>query len=423
MNLKRQLARLPRSTATRAAARETSPATERERVLDDLRGKMNAILVRSNEADAAPTLAPERCADFSELGFERHERGEHWCWRRRLAQKASHHVGRMPVAGTSGLDPRILSLLALDPGLEQCDFGRALFLDTETTGLGGGAGTIPFLLGLAYYEDGRLVADQLLLEGPEQEPAMLETLREICGHCEVLVTFNGKAFDWPLLEGRYVMNALAAVDRLPHLDLLHVARRIHRRRLGRCTLKNIESAVLGFEREGDVEGAEVASRYTHYLRSGDASGLVQVVDHNTWDVISMAALVALYGEPLPALTPEDRIGLARTYQRAKALPEALAAAQSAVSAGVGAEALKQRGEVQKARGERLAALADFEAANEELQDPGLRLALAKLYEHVVRRPDLALAVVGEGTTEKAEAAAKRRARLQSKLDKAGQASS
>ncbi len=380
---------------------------------------MNAILDGPASTSAPGKTSPHDIG-FADLGFERHDNAGHWCWRRRLVQKASHHVGRMPVAGSQGIDGRVLSLLALDPSLESCDFGRALFLDTETTGLGAGAGTIPFLLGLAYYEQGRLVADQLLLEGPEQEPAMLETLRELCARCDVLVTFNGKSFDWPLLEGRYVMNTLPGLNRLPHLDLLHVSRRIHRRRLGKCTLKHIESAVLGFEREGDVEGAEVASRYTHYLRSGDVAGLVQVVDHNTWDVISMAALVALYGEPIPALAPEDQVGLARTYQRAKALPEALAAAERAVTSGAGGQALKQRGEVQKARGERLLALLDFEAANEQLDDPELRLALAKLYEHVVRRPDLALQVVALGTSEKPEATARRRARLEGKLG-AGQA--
>lgn len=407
MSLKHRLQRLPKSPD--APAGRTSS-------LEQLRQKMAEIIERAPPS-AAVCNPPQD--GFEELGFERHALGSSWCWRRRYALSPSHHVGRFPVTGVGSCDPRILSLLALDPEVAEVSYERALFLDTETTGLGGGAGTLAFLLGLSYFEEGRLWVDQLMLEGPEQEPVMLETLRGLLLRHEVLVTFNGKAFDWPLLEGRYVLNGLEGVGRKPHLDLLHVARRIHRERLARCTLKHIESEVLGFERHGDVEGVEVAARYTHYLRTGDVTGLTQVVEHNRWDVVSMAALVALYGEPLPALCALDLSALARTFQRAKALPEALAAAEAAVQGGAGARGLAVRGAVLRARGDRLAALRDLSTAATELSDPKLRLQLAKLYEHAAFDPERALATLEQGLAEKPAAVERRRARLLRKLQRQG----
>src|SRR5262245_24141303 len=175
-----------------------------------------------------------------------------------------------------------------------------------------------------------------------------------------LVTFNCKAFDIPTLCGRYVMNRMPEPPRRPHLDLLHVARRLHRARVGSCTLRAMEAEVLGFVRDADIDGAEVAPRYGHFLRTGDESVLRSVVEHNSWDVVSMAALVGLYGEPLRTLHREDLVGLARTYRRARAFEQAEAAADEAVNRGAGIEGLRVRGEIAKARGDRQRALDDFE---------------------------------------------------------------
>lgn len=430
MNLKRHLQHLAERRAAADSASKPEPAegrrtslsgesraaeVSRHKTLADLQQRMRTILSRestSEPVDSRPVLALDGLA--SELGLKREDGPAGVFWRRREALRPSQHVGRMPVDGVASVDTRVLSLLALDAEIAGTRFDRALFLDTETTGLGGGAGTYAFLVGLCYFDRGRFTIDQLLLEGPEQEPAMLEAFRERVENSEVVVSFNGKSFDWPLLETRFVMNGLPKPARLPHLDLLHVARRVHKERLARCTLKHLESEVMGFEREGDVEGAEVALRYTHYLRSGDAEGLRQVIEHNFWDVISMAALVALYGEPLPALDASDFIGLARTYRRAKALPEALAAADRAVLGGGGPAAHGVRAEINKARGDRLAAIADFERAHAELDDPQLRLQLAKLYEHVSKQPARALDLLARGVAESDEALARRRARLERK---------
>lgn len=406
MDLKKKLAHLD--------AVSGAPDPARERTLDALRGKMAEILGR------APPLAPARAdPSASALPFVRAST-EHGEVHQRLERlERSRHVGRMPLSAAAGADPALLALVALDPALGACDFRRALYLDTETTGLGGGAGIVAFLVGLAWFDDeGRLGFEQLLLARPADERALLELLAERFARSGVLVTYNGKAFDLPLICGRCVMNHLPSPAPLPHLDLLHVARRLHKQRLGACRLTSLESDVLGFVRGDDIAGADVAPRYAHFLRTGDESALSAVVEHNALDVLSMVALVGLYGEPFDALHDADLVGLARTLRRAGALDEAARAADAAVERGAGAAARRARGEIAKARGDRARALSDFEALAAEVDDPSLRLELAKLYEHHVRAPERALEVVRQGTGERAPQAEKRRVRLERKIARA-----
>ncbi len=215
----------------------------------------------------------------------------------------------------------MLALLALDPRLVSCDPARAVYIDTETTGLSGGAGTVPFLIGLAWFEEGgSLVVEQLLLRELGEETPMLERFVERVARASMLVTYNGKSFDLPLLATRLVLARRPALPEIAHLDLVHVARRIHRHRITQHTLKNIEAEVLGFQRTADISGGDVCSRYTHFLRTGDSSALIAVIDHNEWDIVAMAALVGLYGEPLTGLGPIDWPGVARTVRRAAKAP-------------------------------------------------------------------------------------------------------
>jgi hypothetical protein len=349
----------------------------------------------------------------TELPFTRQETAEGPLYRRHVILPPSHHVGRIPVDAARGSRPELLALLALDPGLAGVELGGALFVDTETTGLGG-AGAIAFLLGLAWFDEhARLNVEQLLLRSPADEPALLTLLSERLARTTLLVSYNGKAFDWPLLKGRYVMNRRPIPANLPHLDLLHVARRLHRARLGACRLVHLESDVLGFERGDDILGGDVPARYAHFLRTGDEEALRQVVEHNAWDVVSMAALVGLYGEPFDLMHGDDLVGLAQTMKRAGALAVAERAADRALELGA-TRALKVRGAVHKARGDRARALADFEALAQDVDDPALRLELAKLYEHFVKDPRRALALLEQGTGEDDEAATKRRQRLERK---------
>src|SRR6185369_17186999 len=149
----------------------------------------------------------------------------------------------------------------------------------------------------------------------------------------------------------------------PHLDLVHVARRLHKLRAVGATLGAVEREVLGFIRHDDVPSGQVCACYLHFLRTGDGRALGGVVDHNAWDVVSMAALVGLYGEPLEGsqLEPCDLVGVARTLKRAGDPSLAYAVAEEAIDRGAGHAGTRVRAEIAKARGDKARALADFEA--------------------------------------------------------------
>jgi uncharacterized protein YprB with RNaseH-like and TPR domain len=399
----------------RLAAPIPQKSAEKRDVLATLREKMSEILGRPGPVPFVP-------ADPSGglLPFFREERAGGALYRRSLSLAPSHAVGRIPVDSARDASAELLALLALDTRLSAIRPERLLFLDTETTGLGGGSGTWAFLVGLAWFgASGRLEIEQILLRSPADEGVLIDRLCEHIERADALVTYNGKSFDLPLLETRAVMTRRPKLPSRPHLDLLHVARRVHRARLGSCRLVTLESEVLGFVRGPDIEGGEIPARYAHFLRTGDESALASVVEHNAWDVASMAALVGLYGEPYDLLHPGDLVGVARTFERARALEVAERVANHALDRGAGPEGLRVRGSIARARGDRAQALSDFEAFAVDVPDPKVRLDLAKLYEHFVKRPERALELVEQGTGESAEATQKRRARLEKKLGRSG----
>lgn len=273
-----------------------------------------------------------------------------------------------------------------------------------------------FLVGMATLEPtGGLVVEQLLLDEPEAEPALLSRVEECFERATGLVSFNGKAFDRPLLAARGVMNHRPALPELPHLDLLHVARRLHGARLGRCNLGRMEKLVLGFDRGQDIAGSEIPPIFGHFLRTGDAAELEQVVLHNLWDVLSMVALVGLYGEDSPPLHVEDLAGLARTLRRAGAIEEATDVAERACQLGGGRAALRIRADLAKLRKDHRRATDDLEHLSATGKEPGVRLELAKLYEHVWKLPRQALDWVDQGTSENGVAQVRRRVRLERKI--------
>jgi uncharacterized protein YprB with RNaseH-like and TPR domain len=393
-----------------------SSAESRPQLLDDLRARMRATLERT----APKCLAPPPAVDTVDLPFatETTPLGPLHVRAQRLP--STHRTGRALIAPARVASAALLALLALDPSLSGCDPGGALYLDTETTGLSGGTGTVAFLVGLAWWDAGTLVLEQLLVRALGEEGPMLVRLRERLAAASMLVTFNGKSFDMPLLRTRFAMARMDAPPSPPHLDLLHVARRVHGKRLGQgCRLVVIERDVLGFQRIDDVESGDVSACYLHFLRTGNARALLGVIEHNAWDVVAMAALLGLYGEPFHTeLAVEDVVGVARTLRRAGALDRAIAAADAAVERAPIREALRARAEIAKARGERARALADFETLATTVDDASVRLELAKLYEHWMREPVRALEWAARGTGEAPERARKRSERLVRKADRA-----
>jgi uncharacterized protein len=214
-----------------------------------------------------------------------------------------------------------LRLLAPGACAEVSDPSRWLFLDTETTGLMGGTGTYPFLVGIAWWDAGGLEVEQFFMRDYSEEHALLVTLAERLAERQVLVTFNGKSFDWPLLETRYRMTrTLALPTPRAHLDFLHPARNLWRIRLGSVRLAELEKHVLGWDRGADLISAMIPQFYFDYLRGGSPKPLVQIFLHNQMDLRGLAGLacriLSILGEP-DAQGPDglELFGLSRICER------------------------------------------------------------------------------------------------------------
>jgi uncharacterized protein len=187
----------------------------------------------------------------------------------------------------------LISRWAKDPRIADLPLSAFAFLDTETSGLMGGTGTYAFLIGAARFIDGQFVLRQFFMRDPAEEPALLEGLAHFLAPAQALITFNGKAFDAPLLTTRYALNRIPVPHKgYSHIDLLPLARRLWRDRLESRALKYLEEHVLGLKRTSEeVPGYEIPFLYFDYLRTRDARPLAGVFYHNAMDVVTMAALL------------------------------------------------------------------------------------------------------------------------------------
>ena len=248
--------------------------------------------------------------------------------------------GRLPLGALLNTTPQSIAPLYPKAGLDSgFDFSRVAFIDTETSGLGGGAGVYAFMVGVGVFErlaNGEqrtansddetpdspvasrqspiaFTVRQFFMRHPGEESSLLTALAELLGERSGLVTFNGRTFDAPLLRGRYQMNrrflpggvGLPGVlaDAAPHFDLLHPARRLWKRRLASCSLGNLEAQILALQRtEEDVPGSLIPWLYTQFLQTGNAADMRRVFYHNREDIVSMVSLAELlsrhYANPL-----------------------------------------------------------------------------------------------------------------------------
>lgn len=184
--------------------------------------------------------------------------------------------------------------------------GDLVFYDTETTGLSGGAGSVIFLFGAAWCEGGDLAVEQLFLSDFPGEPDFLLAVRDLMAPYRAFVSYNGKTFDSHLLRTRFRMNRIAW-EPGPQVDLLHHARRLWKAVVGDCSLKSMETRVLGFTRELDVAGEDIPLIWLGFLRSGRPGSLPAVFDHNVMDIVSLARLYAVIGGLLDGSRPQSRI--------------------------------------------------------------------------------------------------------------------
>jgi uncharacterized protein YprB with RNaseH-like and TPR domain len=205
---------------------------------------------------------------------------------------------------------------------------KVVFFDIETTGLSGGAGTIAFLAGCGWFDEaGHFLVRQFFLAAPSGERPMLDALRDVFAEASLLVTYNGRTFDVPFMEMRWAFHRAAApTDDLPHFDMLPPARRLWSRREMAspegegCSLSALERRVLGFHRLGDVPGFEIPARYFQFLRTGEASLIEGVLEHNRHDLVSLAAVMShalwLAQEgPEACREPAEQVALGRIYER------------------------------------------------------------------------------------------------------------
>jgi uncharacterized protein len=291
----------------------------------------------------APKAARWFIEEWSEGEVVRNEFGEHFQTERLFAAHKQH--GSADIGALRDLPHDVLDALG-ENQIPSVAPERWAFLDTETTGLAGGCGTYAFLIGV-----GRITAEgfrvrQFLMREYVEEGSQLAALEEHLNGFDVLITYNGKTYDQPLLETRYRMaSRQPPFARLSHLDLLHGARRLWKLRLENCRLMELEREILGFQRDGDLPGELIPYVYFEYLRSREAQRLVPILHHNAIDILTLACLTAIVpaafrstdSEALSRVgvrRGEDLAGIARWLVTADEHEKALELFRRAVDAGL-----------------------------------------------------------------------------------------
>ena len=341
----------------------------------------------------------ERLALILGASIKRNRHGEHMslhCW----------HGDHAPCAP----DAAALRLLAPDAPEDVADAQQWLFLDTETTGLAGGTGTYPFLVGLAWWEGGGLEVEQLFMREYSEERSLLAALAERMAERPVLVTFNGKSFDWPLLETRYRMTrTIPPPEPRAHLDFLHPARNLWRLRLGSVRLSQLERHVLGWDRGEDVASELIPRIYLDFVRGGHADSLVPVFHHNQMDLRGLAILsgriLSLLGDgEAPSQDGLELYGVSRICERRGEVKRARKLYEQSIgfvlpmetdraARAALARLAKRDGDLALARELWESTLGNSREGYEAYEQ------LAIHYEHQAREPRQALAIAREALTQ------------------------
>jgi uncharacterized protein YprB with RNaseH-like and TPR domain len=286
----------------------------------------------------------------------------------------------------------LVAAWAGDERIAQYQPSQFAFIDTETTGLAGGSGTYAFMVGAGRFEDDRFRLAQFFMRDPADEPALLAAVESFLAPCEVLVSFNGKSYDLPLLQARYITNGVPFPwSETAHLDLLHLARRLWRQRLPSRALGYLEEHVLGQTRTGeDTPGWMIPQLYFDYLRSGDARPLKGVFYHNAMDILTLAVLTEhtanLLADPLDGRVEYalDLVAIGKLNEDLGYLDQAAVILERGLEQelppDVQAQTMKRLSFIQKRRGEMPLALSLWwqAAASREIY---AHEELAKHYEH------------------------------------------
>ncbi len=356
---------------------------------------------------AAPSRVPAEPFRFTENPF-----------------RVETRYGQVPIGLGLRIPGDILAFLGRDPVFRALDLSSALFLDLETTGLAGGTGTVPFLVGLGYYRGERFHVAQFFLEDLAGEERMVREVGRFLeeGKFTSLVTYNGKAFDLPLLETRFILHRLRfPAAELPHLDFLFSARTLWQHRFDSCRLGVLAQEICKAPRDEDIPSAEIPLRYFHYLRSRDFSAVEPILYHNQEDILSLlgvvvaASLLVSRGReaveapaaagPLPsagAVAADDALdafGVARLFERAGDGARSAALMEKALHGGLRGEASEV---ARKALSRHFKKARDWDKAKSLWQGDGAedqlycRRELAMFFEHREGNLEEAVRVAEDG---------------------------
>ncbi len=377
--------------------------TEAQRA--DRRPPAEALPLPADMAPRGATQDAGACIPLRDLigGVERETPLGRFLYLERRYPLAEHH-GTVPLAdGLAHPVPlrpheRAPGTPVVDGVLPNLPAEDAVFIDTETTGLAGGTGTVAFLVGTGHVADDHFVVRQYCMRDYPEEGALLHALREDVGDAP-LVSFNGRCFDWPLLVTRFRMHHMDAPPRA-HLDLLPPSRRIWARTLHSHSLAALERHVLSLERGEDLPGWRIPAAYFDYLRTGHADLIAMAFRHNEIDVVSMLALFAQVGRTLAdpvrrVSSPGDQLGTARLLLDLGQPELARECLQAGIDAGDDAEGVPLKrllGKLCRRAGDDDEALAHWKsvAISGNGFDPEAYEQVAKIYEHRLKQFEDAL---------------------------------
>ncbi|MCF8053830.1 MAG: ribonuclease H-like domain-containing protein [Deltaproteobacteria bacterium] len=305
----------PPSRANMGEAMASPLSTQKKQTLAELRARIDAVAGRNTSAANSSSVSrryipqsqrqahavtrnggsvnndlPPLYSSYRHEGREVHNaHGSFFLVEETL--EGSHRHGDFMVSDFSRICTNSLAMLADQKAIGELNCSDALFLDLETTGLSGGAGTFPFMIGIGWLADGKFVVQQLFSRDHSEEKASLAHLLTAVAQRGFLITFNGKAYDVNLLATRLVLNRFPnSLDDMPHLDLLYSCRRVFKHRLEDCSLSSVEGGVLGFQRGEDIPGMEIPQRYFAWLRRRDPALVSDIFYHNRLDIISMVGI-------------------------------------------------------------------------------------------------------------------------------------
>lgn len=288
------------------------------------------------------------------------------------------------------------AFLGKDETLRKMDINRTLFLDTETTGLAGGTGTLAFLIGLGYFGENEFNIKQYFIGDFSEERAVLYHLNKFGQNFSALITFNGKAFDWPIIRDRFILSRMDLKMDIPfHLDLLFPVRRIWKERIRDCSLSSIESNVLGIRREGDIPGSLIPSLYFEYMNTKNPFPLKKVFEHNIRDILALVFITSKMGymltDPFGGFVThnEDFYSLGRVFEEFQLYENCIACYKRVIkntdNHQLKGESLKRLSFLFKRMGrmEDAVRIWEFLVKNRKVLDFNLYpyIELAKYYEH------------------------------------------